>query len=429
MPAIAEQIEPAECYEEGDFVVYDDVPVWKEHVNHRDFGQPVPFDCEAMERVCRRSNERIEETGDYAPIVIRHTKDDGTFEPKVVGFAGPYHTRQLGKKKPVRAICARLRFFKRDLDEIKRYPRVSVEYWATKSQPTNGYLDPIALLGAETPELDLGIRYQKNTDSLVCCRYAAAVANPTAPAGANAFLPSDSRKVAYAKESPVMLSPEDLQQIVDALTPVIEAKLGEMTAPPDDTAPADIEPPPDNAGAPPDAGPPPAGAPDGNAPPDLGDGADDEPETKAAYQKNTRALRAQYAKAVEDNRSLRETITALSDRVVSLEKTERQAVRYSKLAQLEQQGYVFDMAEELDETINLNDDQFSKHLNRIQAKYQRVPTGGLPQEQPRRIQSADLATRARYAKEAVNLCDRERRKGNHISYEEALELAKNQANR
>src|SRR5690606_880244 len=146
--------------------------------------KPVHFGRRELQRVCERCNERIEDTDDYVPIVLRHTGDD--IDPPVVGFAGPFRMGTVGNKKPLPAILARYRVFKKDAERVKRYPRVSVEYRFTSSAPANGYFDPISLLGAETPELDLGIRYgRRNSADMQVLQYASAV-----PSGANAFIPS-----------------------------------------------------------------------------------------------------------------------------------------------------------------------------------------------------------------------------------------------
>lgn len=199
-------------YEDGEYVIYEDVPVWCEHYSRL---VDQHFGGDELAKVAERCNERITETGDYSPIVLRHTKEDGANDPPVVGLAGPFKVGTIGKSKPKAAILARMRFFKSDIDQVKRYPRVSVEYWFKKSDPTNGYFDPISLLGAETPELDLGLRYSKRTeDGEKCIRYRRTInlgddsgdactdngddtaradyAATAAPGGANTFVPNMS---------------------------------------------------------------------------------------------------------------------------------------------------------------------------------------------------------------------------------------------
>lgn len=157
-------------YDEDDFIVFPSVPVWKEHTNERDFAKPVHFGEEELREVVERCNRRIADTGDYPPVVLRHTSDeDKSFDPPVVGFAGPFRMGTIGEEDPKPAILADLRVFKEDVERVRRYPRLSVEYWASDDNPTGGYFDPISLLGAETPELDLGIRFSKS--GLKAARY------------------------------------------------------------------------------------------------------------------------------------------------------------------------------------------------------------------------------------------------------------------
>ena len=180
---------------------------------------------------------------------MRHTvsPDDGEGidrDPRVVGFAGPFFLGRLGEIEPVWAIMCTMRIFKEDAALAKRYPRVSVEYWASKDDPTDGHFDPISLLGAETPELDLGIRYQRPrgammlrhaTRELTLSRYEAG-APAASPSGGNGFVPSfgtggKKSKQNYSKEAPAMaLSTEEIQQIVEGLKPTIETIVDDRLA-------------------------------------------------------------------------------------------------------------------------------------------------------------------------------------------------------
>lgn len=258
-----------ETHDEHDFVVFRDVPVWKEHViadaeSGDKFGKPkrVHIDRKALEKVARNCNRRIDDTGDFAPIVLRHTDDEGRHDPKVVGFAGPFRVARFGKLSPKWAIFTTFRIFKDCAAEVRRYPRVSVEYWSSKGDPTDGHFDPISLLGAETPELDLGLRYSRGRTEGVLRRYSRDVnlaryeaggsgggagvgtSVPSFPGGSNTYIPgtggrrkeikafsADSLKHLYQKESRLMaLSEQDLSQIVEALTPVIHTAIEERVS-------------------------------------------------------------------------------------------------------------------------------------------------------------------------------------------------------
>lgn len=205
--------------EDGEFVDLGWRLVFKEHVNR----EGVPFDREAMERIADRCNERIKEDGDFCPLAIRHTKDDGSFDPEVVGFAGPYKAQRLPGSKPRWGIYAKWRVYKEDAAKVKKYPRCSVEYWADKEDPTGGYFDPISMLGAETPELDLGIHYSADPSDpgRTLMRYQKVLRYEATMAGGapNTYVPSlaDEREQPERYEAG-SLSPADIQQITGIAT-------------------------------------------------------------------------------------------------------------------------------------------------------------------------------------------------------------------
>lgn len=202
--------QPTPAREDRELVDFGFRPVFKEHSRDGNV-----FDGAAMERIAENCNRRIEETGDFCPLVITHTRDDDENSQEVVGMLGPFVVRPFGKSGQ-KAIYARERWYRQDADKRRKFPRISVEYWGKKSDPTNGYLDPAALLGSETPELDLGFHYAKGGDEWVHFKYAA-----VAPGGANTAVPSltEERPERYQQGT---LTQADLQQIVAALKPTID---------------------------------------------------------------------------------------------------------------------------------------------------------------------------------------------------------------
>lgn len=239
MPAILEEArpKPTPAVEDGEFVDFGWRPIFKEHVNRE--GQE--FGRDAMQRIADRCNERISESGDFCPIVIRHTVDDGSRDPEVVGFYGPYRAQRLTGPdgKPGKwAVYARERIYKADAHKRRKYPRVSVEYWADSDDPTGGYFDPACLLGAETPELDLGVHYAADPSDprRTLMRYQRVTRYEAVAAGGgpNTFSPGgtaerhDERKTHY--EAGGTLSDGDLHQIVQALRPIIEESVKSQVA-------------------------------------------------------------------------------------------------------------------------------------------------------------------------------------------------------
>lgn len=412
-------------YEEEDFIVLHDVPVWKEHVNR----DGIHFGPRELRQVCDNCNERIEDTGDFSPVVLNHTQEDGSSDPEVVGFAGPFRVGTLGNTKPKAAIFATLRIYHKDADRLRKFPRLSVEYWANEDEPTNGYFDPISLLGAKTPELDLGIHYSRKAgDGMRVLRYSRVTRfEATSPGGSNSFPPAglgdddDNKKVAkddpedeVVDEEPEKyehedepeevpqgaLSEGDIQQLVAALTPLIDeavdARIAMMKEPAEDSLgqPGDDEEEEeedledmedldaigDEESAEYDET-------ELNPDDEDDDMADektppvdelDDKKKAVKYAKERDEIKVKYEKEVKARRAAETELTDLKSRVDSIESTGRKAVRYQKLSSLQSEGYVLDPDEEIIEVESFADDQFDKHCDRIVAKYQRVPLGQIP---------------------------------------------------
>ena len=107
------------------------------------------IDTAKLSQICDINNKRIKETGDKVPLIIAHNDDKG--EKKVVGYAKNFRVTdffQTGRK----AIAATFEVMKDCVDEVRKFPRRSVELMLN-----SGKLDPIALLGGTTPERDLGL--------------------------------------------------------------------------------------------------------------------------------------------------------------------------------------------------------------------------------------------------------------------------------
>ena|GEM_PF-2305878 len=62
------------------------VVVFAEHSTRLRDGTPVTYDREALEKIARNCNRRIEETGNYAAVCIGHTDEDSSDKP-LIGFA------------------------------------------------------------------------------------------------------------------------------------------------------------------------------------------------------------------------------------------------------------------------------------------------------------------------------------------------------
>ncbi len=220
--------------DDGEFKDFGDVCLFAEHTD-RDGNR---FDRASMERITKRCNERISRRKAFAPIVIRHNGPG--LDPEVIGFCGPYRLGEIESADGsgmVAAVYGRMRVYRDDAHKVRKYPFRSVEFWCSKSKPTDGFFHPVSLLGSETPELDLPVMYGKSdTAGLRCVKYSRAAhyaAEAVAAGGMNTSIPSTNlkEKKNYEKGN-CMLSPEDIAQIVEAMKPVIQAQIAELNPAP-----------------------------------------------------------------------------------------------------------------------------------------------------------------------------------------------------
>jgi hypothetical protein len=150
---------------DGQFHVVENVPIFCEHTTVAKDGRTLVFDYTNLKKVSDCCNRRIQTRGNYATIIIGHSPDPALVRagkiknPPAVGFAGPFRMGLLGfGPDQVWCILARMRFFLHAWAEAQTYPNRSPELWLMPSYDEM-FLDPIALLGAETPRLDLGLLY------------------------------------------------------------------------------------------------------------------------------------------------------------------------------------------------------------------------------------------------------------------------------
>lgn len=220
-----------------EFVTVPNIPVFQEHETVTSSGKQLKFGREELQAVVDRCNRRITESGDYAAVTIGHTPDPdqkaaGAEMPPIVGFCGPFRLGLIGQpgSRQKYAILGDFHYYREDLDKVKRHPRRSSELWI-EDRYSEMFLDPIALLGAEAPRLDMGLLYSANRHEgqrIVHREKYAAVA----PSAGSVFIPSGNghdRKdyAAGPEQDPAgepsnskgssMLAPEDVKSIVDAL--------------------------------------------------------------------------------------------------------------------------------------------------------------------------------------------------------------------
>lgn len=413
------------------FVTIEDVPVFDEH--EADDG--VVYGPEELEAIAENCNRRIRDTGDYVALTDGHTPDPDKHaegkQPEVLGLAGPFTVGEIGNERPRKCIMARFRLFKDTANRAMRLPRRSVEVWQEKD-PKDRYFDPIALLGAETPRRDLGMiyRYGKGGEKVKVCRYTA-----TFPGGSNTFIPGETDRDRNAKENAMAISPEDIQQIVAALSELDVFKWAQDAMKAEQAQTMKNEAPAPDAGAvPPVAAPAPDADKDNMAKymaedPDMVAmrkymEADDVPGAKthmAAMSPEAREKMKKcygmdqdgpdqpakdfYAKASEDDKSP-EGAEARGEELVAADKYRKEhadlkakysrlesehkkviadrdnlrrekvkAERYSKLTSFQTEGILVDPDKEIDEVVGMTEVQWEQHQGRIKDKYRRAPIG------------------------------------------------------
>ncbi len=140
------------------YVTLPNVPVFREHQTKAVDGRTLKFGMQELQAVANRCNRRIAETGDYAAVVIGHTPDPADGEapqPELVGYAGPFRLGTIGEgERKCWAILADFHTQRGDLAKVRKQRRRSPEL-CLEDGYEEMFLDPIALLGAECPRLDL----------------------------------------------------------------------------------------------------------------------------------------------------------------------------------------------------------------------------------------------------------------------------------
>jgi hypothetical protein len=362
------------------YVTVRDVPILDEHTLLDDAGNALlNIDANRLRVIAQRANTRIRQTGDLVPIVIGHTKDNAPEQqqPEIVGYAGPFNIGPFfntGKK----ALKALFKFFKNKLNKIRQFPRRSVELWLSDLR-----IDPISLLGATTPERDLGLLRLSREGKRVYRR----------------VLPSQTGE-----------SVDNVQEIVDAVLAALEEsdvwkwakeqmnegqypKEGEEEAmglddlgvqgegeedaemPGEEAAGVGSDEeagiPPEEAEMPPKKGEKPlkmgAGAPAASMPSGSNSYVPGGLERKRMARDQASTLRHRYERRLQ----------AQEQETQDLRRKLQRSNRERDLIQLESEGVMLDRVEELDAVEKLDDADYTKYLGRLKKRYSKAPIGGV----------------------------------------------------
>ena len=202
---------------EDHFVIRKNKPVFTENIGRDPAGNEARYDATALAAIVDRCNKRILDTGDLAALSIGHTPDMDQMEkgmpmPPMCGLAGPFRLGLIGDEKPQWAIFADEAIFKSDWPEVMKRPRRSAEVWV-KPKMADRVLDPIAVLGSETPALDLGLgKFSRRLD-IARYRNVARYSMGSLPGGSNTY----AEKFSENQQSGGNMDPQAISEIVKAV--------------------------------------------------------------------------------------------------------------------------------------------------------------------------------------------------------------------
>jgi len=351
------------------------------------------YGCAELLKLVDWANYRILNANSFSVLSEGHTptRDElasGRPMPDVLGYAGPFYLGQYGDVDPRWAIYADEWIHHADLDRFERRQRRSPEIWVGDPLECRT-MDPIAVLGAETPRLDCGlIPYSRASDgqtvirasqvptpSSVCASVLSRGPNRSSRSGSVSGECSMTHPVASIPTSPTVpaVDPSLLEQtirqvIADLLPSMVPAATPPLTAPASGDVVID-----------------PGPARGLDMLPAEDDLALAEAENELCQQYSAvsdeyrRAFRAGWgrARAAHSGTRLDELHQLVARQQVRLQglvdqlaRERRDTTRYSRLCELSQQ-YAFDPREEAETCRDMTDPQFDRHCTATIVKYSR----------------------------------------------------------
>jgi hypothetical protein len=417
----------------------DNVPVFAEHETTTRGGRELKFGRWELNALCAKCNRRIRETGDYAGIVIGHTPSPESAQNAppmpLIGLAGPFRVgllRQPGGKARW-AILADFHVQREQANAIRQYPRRSAELWV-EDRYEDMYLDPIALLGAETPRLDMGLLYsavhQRHGRQVEVEKYSACAPSATSvfvstddthkPKRYAAADPDGDNQAAIPDKETITMTPEDIQQITAALDNLdwvqfVKKQMAAEQAIPD-VPPVAADLPPAAPEVPPAAG---------NLPPVA---ADVPPAVPPVDDDN---LPVRYSRLQSELATTNRTVEKLRGELDAERGKRINTERYAALAET-RRTRLFDLDSEFEllKYGRATDQQFADHLKRINANYREIPLDmSLPTFDLPAGTSASRpggqANKEKYSKDvsdkALRIAKEKAMRGETVSFEEVLE--------
>jgi hypothetical protein len=311
-----------------------------------------------LQRIITVNNTRYLDSGDMSALVIGHIDFDlpETERPPVVGFARNFRLTMFGAVNPTPAVEAEFLFYPAMIGLAKEYPRCSPELHI------DGTVDPIALLGASTPHLDIGLMLSKDGKR----QRVVLDDSESQPHSKDLVSKLAAAIPAAATEETAM----DETQFAAMFTKCLEAspmgqyfakKMAEETAA---TTPEETKTPP---AAMADGGTGGGGGAPATHVPELGD--DKANLAKLHAEQRIKLERDQLKTEVTQLRRMAE------DSARRIRLSERSAVL---LQLVNVDGYQFDAAAELEDVVDMDDAQWGKHVERIKKNYAKVTLGRVP---------------------------------------------------
>lgn len=334
------------------------VPILDEHDLKDAKGNVViRLDHNKLQEIVNVNNKRISGTGDEIPLVIGHTKDDApeNEQPEIVGYATNLQVEPFFKTGR-KCITATFKFFKGTVDKVRGFPRRSIELWLSDYK-----IDPISLLGATTPERDLGLLRLSKAGVK---KYQRTMEMDEQLNDQNNSSGGPNQEIVDAVLS--ALQQTDVWQFLSQLA----SQAGQEEPAPEGDMGAAPEAPP--AEVPMDSGVPAEGAEEpmpeeGGEEPMPEEPVEEEQPVQAS--KHNKYDRIKLSRIEQENQVLQRELQGLK---LKFQRAERE----KDLIELEAEGFMLDRGEELELVSGMPDNKYKAHLQIIRKRYQKAPLGG-----------------------------------------------------
>lgn len=340
-------------FDDGEYVVFTHVPIFDQHDGREDDKLKLVFTPGVLQEIADNSNRRMLDTGDPCVIYDEHTSDDPVAQkPILLGFATDFEVGDFGNLDPRKCIFATFKFKKETWDLARQKPRRSVELWMDDL-----VIDVISLLGDERPARDLGLLFSKKSKQKAKYRYELKETKMNLEEIVKKCLEAwmATPEMGWVKEhmSKMKHDMEEEEKADFNKDEEVEEEAMMKKKKAKELAEEKIE-----------------KVPGGSV--ELEDSEWEEDEDEGMHSEKYKIQRDQerrkWSRLNEENKQL-------AGRLATIEKENRLNKRKADLMQLENEGVLFDMAEELDVVGDMEVARYSKHLNHMKKRYQRGPIG------------------------------------------------------